>query len=141
MDTNQHNEADESADTGAEDAAPIATAPSRPDDPIVAAVAAGKTTRERSSESQRQRQLSQRHNPGPPLDDDEEPAERLAGDLLVGAELIEAHLKHLGVPDPDAYYLRRTGKWPIGKYGANLIASKRRLNRHAEKITRGATAA
>ncbi|HEY5965356.1 MAG TPA: hypothetical protein VIU42_15175 [Xanthobacteraceae bacterium] len=60
-----------------------------------------------------------------------------AGDLLVGAGPIEAHLKRLGVPDPDAYYLRRSGKWPIGKYGANLIASKRRLARHAEKITTG----
>jgi hypothetical protein len=58
-----------------------------------------------------------------------------AGDLLIGAAPIEAHLKHLGVPDPDAYYLRRSGKWPIGKYGANLIASKRRLARHAQKIT------
>jgi hypothetical protein len=64
-----------------------------------------------------------------------------AGDLLIGAALIEAHLKQLGVHDPNAYYLRRVGKWPIGKYGANLVASRRRLNRHAEKITRGPTAA
>jgi hypothetical protein len=61
--------------------------------------------------------------------------ERLAGDLLVGADPIEGYLKTLGVPKPDAYYLRRSGKWPIGKYGANLIASKRRLARHAEKMT------
>ena len=62
--------------------------------------------------------------------------ERLAGgDLLIGADPIEGYLKILGVPNPDAYYLRRAGKWPIGKYGANLIASKRRLARHAEKIT------
>lgn len=67
--------------------------------------------------------------------------EHPAGDLLIGASPIEEHLRHLGVPDPDAYYLRRTGKWPIGMYGANLVASKRRLNRHAEKITRGSTAA
>jgi hypothetical protein len=66
--------------------------------------------------------------------------ERLAGDLLVGAGSISAHLKHLGVPKPDAYYLRRTGRWPIGKDGANLVASKRRLGRHADKITRGPTA-
>jgi hypothetical protein len=58
-----------------------------------------------------------------------------AGDPLIGAEPIEAHLKALGVPNPDAYYLRRSKKWPIGKYGANLIASKKRLARHAEKIT------
>jgi hypothetical protein len=87
---------------------------SRPDDPAVVAAAAGKTT------------PSQQHKP--PYDD-------LAGDLLVGAGPIEAHLKQLGVPDPDAYYLRRSGKMPIGKYGANLIASKRRLARHTQKLT------
>jgi hypothetical protein len=125
MDSNQHDH--DEADTGS----------SRPDDHAVVAHTAGKATPERSSENPRQRPPSRRHNRGPPLDDDDD----LAGDLLVGAEPIEAHLKHLGVPDPDAYYLRRTGKWPIGKYGANLIASKRRLNRHADKITRGPTAA
>jgi hypothetical protein len=69
------------------------------------------------------------------MDTTEHEGEACAGDLLIGARPIEAHLKQLGVPDPDAYYLRRAGKWPIGKYGANLIASKRRLARHAEKIT------
>ena len=33
------------------------------------------------------------------------------------------------------YYLRRTGRWPIGNDGGNLIASKRRLTRHAQKLT------
>jgi hypothetical protein len=61
-----------------------------------------------------------------------------AGDLLIGATVIEAYLKILGVPNPDAYYLRRSKKLPIGKFGAHLIASKRKLNRH---ITRGAAAA
>jgi hypothetical protein len=129
MDTNQHDQ-DASADIGGAEE-------SRPDDPVVVAAAAGKTTPEHSTRPVRHHQVSQQHNRGPPPGDDDD----LAGDLLVGAEPIEAHLKHLGVPDPDAYYLRRSGKWPIGKYGANLIASKRRLNRHAEKITRGATAA
>ena len=129
MNTTQHDH-DESVDTGS----------SRPPDPAVLAATAGKATPERSPENPRQRQPSQRHNRGPPIDDDDDDDD-LAGDLLVGAEPIEAHLKHLGVPDPDAYYLRRAGKWPIGKYGANLIASKRRLNRHADKITRGPTAA
>ena len=67
--------------------------------------------------------------------------EHRAGDLLVGADPIEVFLKTLGVPNPDAYYLRRSGKWPIGKCGANLIASKRRLARHADKLTRGSAAA
>jgi hypothetical protein len=65
--------------------------------------------------------------------------ERLAGDLLVGADAIRAYLVHLGMPeDIDIYYLRRTGHWPIGKTagdGGSLIASKRRLARHAQKIT------
>jgi hypothetical protein len=74
----------------------------------------------------------------------EENDERLAGDLLVGAGAIRDYLIYLGIPDPDVYYLRRAGKWPIGKtaegQSANLIASKRRLARHAEKITRGTAA-
>src|SRR5262249_4244215 len=117
------------------------TAPSRPDDPIVAAAAAGKTTRARSSKKQRRPRLpSKRHNRGPPLDDDE-----FAGDLLVGADAIRDYLVYLGLPeDIDVYYLKRAGHWPIGKTGGdggNLIASKRRLVHHAEKITRGTAAA
>jgi hypothetical protein len=72
-------------------------------------------------------------------------AEMRAGDLLVGAEAIRAFLAHLGMPaDVDVYYLRRAGRWPIGKTageGGSLIASKRRLTQHAEKITGGSTAA
>jgi hypothetical protein len=69
-----------------------------------------------------------------------------AGDLLVGREAILAFLVGLGMPqDTDVYYLRRTGRWPIGKTsgdgGGSLIASKRRLARHTAKLTRGATAA
>jgi hypothetical protein len=71
--------------------------------------------------------------------------ERLAGDLLVGAHPIRAFLVHLGMPEEtDPYYLKRTGHWPIGNTaGADgkIIASKRRLIRHVDKITRGSTAA
>jgi hypothetical protein len=63
----------------------------------------------------------------------------LAGDLLVGADAILAYLVFLGMPeDTDIYYLKRAGRWPIGKTsgeGGSLIASKRRLARHAQKIT------
>jgi hypothetical protein len=66
-------------------------------------------------------------------------------DLLVGADAIRAYLVYLGMPeDTDVYYLKRAGRWPIGNTGGDagkLIASKRRLTRHAEKITRGSTAA
>lgn len=72
-------------------------------------------------------------------DDD---SERAAGDLLVGADAIRAFLIELGMPEGvDVYYMRRAGRWPIGTDGARLIASKRRLARHAEKITRGSNAA
>ena len=70
---------------------------------------------------------------------DEENEPRLAGDLLVGAERIRAFLVHLGMPEHiDPYYLKRTGRWPIGKTGGeggSLIASKRRLARHAMNLT------
>ena len=75
-------------------------------------------------------------------------AEMRAGDLLVGAEAIRAYLAYLaylGMPeDVDVYYLRRARRWPIGKTageGGSLIASKRRLTQHADKIARGPTAA
>jgi hypothetical protein len=66
--------------------------------------------------------------------------DRLAGDLLVGAEKIHAFLVYLGMPEGiDVYYLKRAGRWPIGSTagggGGKLIASKRKLANHAEKIT------
>jgi hypothetical protein len=66
------------------------------------------------------------------------------GDLLVGADAIRDFLVHLGMHETiDPYYLKRAGRWPIGNTGGDggkLIASKRRLARHAEKLTRGSTA-
>ena len=67
--------------------------------------------------------------------------ERLAGDLLVGADAVRTFLVHLGMPaNVDPYYLKRTGHWPIGNTaGADgkIIASKRKLIRHVDKLTRG----
>lgn len=67
-----------------------------------------------------------------------------AGDLLVGAAAIRAYLVRRGMSKKtDIYHLKRTG-WPIGKTGGDggsLIASKRKLDRHTEKITRGSSAA
>jgi hypothetical protein len=63
--------------------------------------------------------------------------------VLLGAAKIAAHLTAiLGEPvdADDVYYARRMKKWPIGKYGALLIASRRRLNNHIEKMTRGSAA-
>jgi hypothetical protein len=66
------------------------------------------------------------------------------GDLLVTAEAIRTYLVSLGMPEnTDPYYLKRSG-WPIGNTagdGGKLIASKRRLARHTDKIARGPTAA
>ena len=47
--------------------------------------------------------------------------ERLAGDLLVGADKIREFLVSLGVPEKtaDPYYLKRSGNgWPIGSTAA-----------------------
>jgi hypothetical protein len=77
-----------------------------------------------------------------PQQDDED--ERLAGDLLRGARRIAEHISVLAgepVDEGDVYYFHRAGTWPIGKLGAGLVASRKRLNRHADKITRGNTAA
>jgi hypothetical protein len=67
--------------------------------------------------------------------------ERVAGDLLVGRDAIHAYLVYLGMPeDVDPYYLKRSG-WPIGKSAAGkggfLVASKRRLDRHTQKLAAG----
>jgi hypothetical protein len=68
----------------------------------------------------------------------DEADERLAGDLLVGADAIQAYLVYLGMPEEtDVYYLKKTKRWPIGNTGGDggpLIASKRRLTRHTQKI-------
>jgi hypothetical protein len=70
-------------------------------------------------------------------------SEASTGDLLVGRGEIRAFLLSLGVR-LDPYYLKSKRGWPIGTTGGDkggsLIASKRRLARHAEKITRGQAA-
>jgi hypothetical protein len=67
-------------------------------------------------------------------------SEGAAGDLVVGWAAIRAYLIGLGMPEStDPYYLKRSG-WPIGntgQSGGNLIASKRRLVRHTQKIAAG----
>jgi hypothetical protein len=66
------------------------------------------------------------------------------GDLLVSRDPIYDFLVLLGMPtSTDVYYLKRSG-WPIGSTaatGGKLIASKRRLISHIQKLTRGSTAA
>jgi hypothetical protein len=73
------------------------------------------------------------------MDTNQSNKDELAGDLLIGAPAILAYLVHLGMPeDTDVYYLKRAGQWPIGKTsgdGGGLVASKRRLRRHAATIT------
>ena len=67
-----------------------------------------------------------------------------AGDLLVGAAAVRDFLIYLGMPkNVCPYYLKRSGHWPIGNTAGTagtIVASKRRLIRHVEKITRGAVA-
>jgi hypothetical protein len=62
-----------------------------------------------------------------------------AGDFLIGGDAIKSYLISLGWPEAktDPYYLKRSG-WPIGKSsagrGGKMVASKKRLARHAQKI-------
>jgi len=75
-------------------------------------------------------------------DDDDAGPERLASDVLLGAKSIAEYITALGFPinEIDVYYLHRAKKWPFNKYGFFLIASKRRLTRHAKEILRGTAA-
>jgi hypothetical protein len=69
--------------------------------------------------------------------DDQSDDERFTADLLRGATRIAAYLRELGedVEPGNVYYLRKSGKYPIGRHGGELIASKRQLARHAKKIS------
>jgi len=69
--------------------------------------------------------------------------EDVAADLLVGGDDIRDFLRdELGFKPSDPYYLRRKG-FPIGKSGSTkksgLIASKRRIIRHIQKLAAAAT--
>jgi hypothetical protein len=69
--------------------------------------------------------------------DDQSDNERFTADLLRGAARIAAYLRELGedVEPGNIYYLKKSGKYPIGRHGGELIASKRQLARHAKKIS------
>jgi hypothetical protein len=58
--------------------------------------------------------------------------ERPSDDLLRGARAIG---RFMGLDEDQVYYAARVGKLPIGKDGVQLIGSKKRLARHAQKIT------
>ena len=61
-------------------------------------------------------------------------ADRLADDLLVGAEAIGEEMGET----PDAvYYIHKMKQAPIGKRGGKLIAFRSELRRHARKLTEG----
>ena len=65
-------------------------------------------------------------------------ADTNVGDFLRGADAIRKYLVSLGLPeDVDVYYLKRSG-WPIGSSGGGrggfLLATKRRLVRHLERL-------
>jgi hypothetical protein len=66
------------------------------------------------------------------MDDQSEKQNRLADDLLIGASSIAAEL---GVSLTALYYLKKTQKFPIGKLGKNLIASRAKLRRAAQALT------
>ncbi len=61
--------------------------------------------------------------------------ETVADDLLKGAAEIAAFL---GVTTSELYYLHKCKRYPIGKLGKILIASKRQLRRAHRVMTAGA---
>ena len=58
--------------------------------------------------------------------------EDVAADLLKGAAMIGAFL---GVDTSEVYYLHKCKRYPIGKLGKILIASKRQLRRAHRVMT------
>lgn len=60
-------------------------------------------------------------------------SERVADDVLRGAQAIG---DELGVNPEDVYYLHKTQKYPIGKLGKTLIASRQQLRRHHRALTK-----
>jgi hypothetical protein len=77
-------------------------------------------------------------------DQHEGDAARLADDVLLGAKEIAKHVAAiLGKPvnENDIYYAHRSKRLPIGKLGAFLIASKKRIGSHVARSMRGTTAA
>ena len=65
-------------------------------------------------------------------------SETLASDLLNGAAEIA---QFLGTNAREVYHLAKTQRLLIGRLGRKLIASKRQLTRHTDKLARGPTAA
>jgi hypothetical protein len=98
--------------------------------------ASADTGSSRPDDSEQQRVASQHQS------DVDEPVVRLADDVLLGAKSIAGHITALGFPvdETAVYYLHRAKKWPFHKYGSFLIASKRTLTRHAERLLRGSAA-
>lgn len=62
----------------------------------------------------------------------------LGDDLLWGAEEIG---KYIDRSAEQVYYLYRSGKLPLGKYGKELLGSKARIANRIHKITAGSSAA
>ena len=61
-------------------------------------------------------------------------SERVADDVLRGAQAIGE--MSWGCNPEDVYYLHKTQKYPIGKLGKTLIASRQQLRRHHRALTK-----
>lgn len=65
-------------------------------------------------------------------------ASAVPSDFLIGAAAIAKELKELGLienADEDkVYYIARTGKLPIGKFGKSLIATRSGLRKTASAL-------
>jgi hypothetical protein len=60
-----------------------------------------------------------------------------AGDLLLGATEVAAFARELGFPDvteQDVYYWGKSGKLTLGRFGRQLIGSKRKISRELRAL-------
>jgi hypothetical protein len=65
---------------------------------------------------------------------------RFADEVLFGAEAIRDYINTFGfkpISTDGVYYAHKKQKWPITKYGKDLISTKTRIERHARKILSG----
>jgi hypothetical protein len=70
------------------------------------------------------------------MDDNSQPSDLADNDLVRGASAIAEHLRSVGldnVDESDVYYFARSKKLSIGRFGKDLLASKKRLTRDLQR--------
>jgi hypothetical protein len=73
------------------------------------------------------------------MDDNSQQSDLADNDLLRGASAIAEHLRSVGLDNVDEskiYYFARSKKLSIGRFGKDLIASKKRLSRDLQRAAK-----